>query len=32
MLPTQKLDSLSARYRELEELLWQPQVLNVAKK
>jgi peptide chain release factor 1 len=32
MLPTQKLDSLSARYRELEELLCQPHVLNDAKK
>jgi peptide chain release factor 1 len=32
MLPTQKLDSLSARYRELEELLCQPHVLTDAKK
>jgi peptide chain release factor 1 len=32
MLPIQKLDSLSARYRELEELLCQPHVLNDAKK
>lgn len=32
MLPIQKLDSLSARYAELEELLCQPHVLGDAKK
>jgi peptide chain release factor 1 len=32
MLPIRKLDSLSARYRELEEMLCQPYVLNDAKK
>lgn len=31
MLPIQKLESLSARYRELEELLCQPHVLNDTK-
>jgi len=31
MLPTQKLESLSARYAELEELLCQPHVLGDAK-
>jgi len=32
MLPTQKLDSLSARYAELEELLCQPHILSDAKR
>ncbi len=32
MLPLQKLESLSARYREIEELLCQPHVLSDAKK
>jgi peptide chain release factor 1 len=32
MLPIQKLENLSARYRELEELLCQPHILSDAKK
>jgi peptide chain release factor 1 len=32
MLPTDKLDSLSARYREIEELLCQPNVVSDAKR
>ncbi len=32
MLPTEKLESLSARYREIEELLCQPNVVSDAKR
>ena len=32
MLPTDKLESLSARYREIEELLCQPNVVSDAKR
>ncbi len=32
MLPTQKLESLTARYREIEELLCQPNVVSDAKR
>ena len=32
MLPTDKLESLAARYREIEELLCQPNVVSDAKR
>ncbi|MGD8825241.1 MAG: PCRF domain-containing protein, partial [Myxococcales bacterium] len=32
MLPTHKLESLTARYREIEELLCQPNVVSDAKR
>ena len=32
MLPTEKLESLAARYREIEELLCQPNVVSDAKR